>query len=562
MSMQELITSCCPCVLILLLGYLGFRALGTQRKKKKQHSQHTGRQRGGGQETPMNGDSPLPSDLPSYRLLQVREAEAQTYSLTPKRGQRDQNVDPDKLWLPSGQSVAVAGITISKGLIYVGSHLPSLQRYRGMDPALVNPALDVTKTPAVDESDLGYWPSYSGIPSRSRWRYLSWLASERSDPSIPIGYVFLYFYGLERRILADARSSAKARAEVPILLAEVRRLLSIYGENHSFHGYATSLLATAQVLFSDRRLYLDLPDPDTAYGYESSVTALAIGQLRADEKAVPGPWALAWFLSDPTTRKRTPVSRCFDEFERLFFLKFSERHPDGIKLPPPKGAYKLWHHPASASFGGHFEIPVAGVSDTSRLQRPVNILQALADECADELDPYSRLLGARPPTEPVEVSAGRAVTSGVPIPPPPKDAHSTGQKTETGFDLDMAAVEAKLRDTAEVSSFLTEIFEEEDEPPLPAEEETTTQAPEQGEETIAGLDSTHSQLLRLIAGREEVSRSEFEKLAEALGLMPDGALDTINDAAFDVADAPLFEGDDPIEVDQDVLTEMSQGDEP
>jgi sulfate permease, SulP family len=63
----------------------------------------------------------------------------------------------------------------------------------------------------------------------------------------------------------------------------------------------------------------------------------------------------------------------------------------------------------------------------------------------------------------------------------------------------------------------------------------------------------------------------FEKLPEAtlaaiviaavielveLGLLPGGALETVNDAAFALTDSSLSEGEDPIELDGHVLEEM------
>ena len=74
--------------------------------------------------------------------------------------------------------------------------------------------------------------------------------------------------------------------------------------------------------------------------------------------------------------------------------------------------------------------------------------------------------------------------------------------------------------------------------------------------TVAGLDARHTALLRALDGRSELSGAEFEELAERLDLLADGAYETLNEAAFDGADSPLLEGDDPVEVDLDVLREL------
>lgn len=53
-----------------------------------------------------------------------------------------------------------------------------------------------------------------------------------------------------------------------------------------------------------------------------------------------------------------------------------------------------------------------------------------------------------------------------------------------------------------------------------------------------------------------MARSDFEDEARQLGLLPDGALDTINDAAFERVGFAVATGEDPIEVDTQALEEM------
>jgi len=50
---------------------------------------------------------------------------------------------------------------------------------------------------------MDYWPSYCEVSPRARAAYLRWLEDGRRDESTYIGYVFLFFYGLERRLLGD-----------------------------------------------------------------------------------------------------------------------------------------------------------------------------------------------------------------------------------------------------------------------------------------------------------------------------------------------------------------------
>ncbi len=52
-------------------------------------------------------------------------------------------------------------------------------------------------------------------------------------------------------------------------------------------------------------------------------------------------------------------------------------------------------------------------------------------------------------------------------------------------------------------------------------------------------------------------RSDYEKLVKEIGLLPDGALETLNEAAYDLCDEPLTVGVDPILIDQDVYREVA-----
>lgn len=171
-----------------------------------------------------------------------------------------------------------------------------------------------------------YWPGYSDISPRSQAAYLDWLASGRSDTRYGVGYVFLYFYGLERRILVD-----QSNEDADAILAEVERLLGLYPDNRSVQRYLTEFLDVTRVArgidaiepILDRRT-ADLPLPLKA----------ALG-VRIDRgEALSADWILSWLLCHPERSLRTPATRCEAEFQALFRRKFRERFPDGLHSRP------------------------------------------------------------------------------------------------------------------------------------------------------------------------------------------------------------------------------------
>ena len=697
----------------------------------------------------------------------------------------------DKLWVAAGEESQVAGHAIPGGMVYVGKGLAPIGGWQDSEPALIDPSIPVAHRNLDYSGELmGYWPSYSDIDPKSRGAYLEWLADGRLDPDTSIGYVFLFLYGLERRLLFDLVHLPDRRDEAPVLIAEVERLLSVYGESGSFGGYGIGLLNAARILWDDTPATARIPSPSQRHGEVPADVRIALGQLVTAGEPIPAKWALAWVMGHPETRLRTPARRCPEEFKQLFLARYRDKYGKGITLKPNKRRLKITYRPASASFGGEVMIPVGDLPDVGALSRPIRLLQEIAETATAKLEGFSRFIGRNPlRVESLEalallprelamrrqnkesqslnswigaemngleqvVVAGSEVmlhwpcaredrmskselgsfaqileSFGYAVEPDPRfggaavkpnqkvvlfksgtdpeaapsaeyraatlllhltafvaasdgdiseaeerhleehlessmhfsdgevrrlrahlqwllseqpslagvkrriegmdakkrrllaefavtiagadgvidpgevktitkiykllgfdsdqaigDIHSlqTGAQwspaerpvtvrpagkvdarygipkrpqpeTLTGakeFQLDMDRVERTLAETAAVSSVLAEIFVDEDKGPV-APQLTSTG-------TSAGLDPPHSQLLQAVDGRSELSREEFEALAEGLGLLSDGAYETLNEAAFERVDGPLLEGEDPISIDLDTLGEVMQ----
>ncbi|WP_229786817.1 tellurite resistance TerB family protein [Actinokineospora fastidiosa] len=161
---------------------------------------------------------------------------------------------------------------------------------------------------------------------------------------------------------------------------------------------------------------------------------------------------------------------------------------------------------------------------------------------ADPGEVYSRVHGkATAASEPVAVRVAGEPVARVPIP----KAVSRAQ-APTGVGLDLAVLARKRAESQRVAAHLAEIFAEEEQAPPPPPAATA----------VAGLDAAHSAFLALLDTRDEWDRAELEARADELGLLLDGALDTINEAAFDSVDAPFWEGSDPILINHDVAEDM------
>lgn len=305
-------------------------------------------------------------------------------------------------WIPRGQPVTIADTVIPGGLVYVGTTLrtPSGRP----DPALIDPSKKVAaRGEYADRHFMNYWPSYSDISPEARRAYLQWLAGGRQDPTADIGYVFLFFYGLERRVILDGSGKGEeakaAQADRPAIAQELRRLLGIYGsQSGSFQRYATDLLTVVELNTYSDKLYAQ-PLPDFPDSYELPLyLRLALGQCAMDGVPVPAPLALAWVRRDPNIYKRTPATRCADQFEKLFHERYVALLNGGLVLSKNKTKLKFLYRAASAALAEYGEIKATfgDTPDVTVLTGPVKKLQELVDVVTSELDAYSRFLGRSP----------------------------------------------------------------------------------------------------------------------------------------------------------------------
>nr|WP_163501989.1 TerB N-terminal domain-containing protein [Halomonas socia] len=306
------------------------------------------------------------------------------------------NVTAQSCWVPAGTSKAVRGITITRGRVFVGSGLAAGNEY-GVEPSLVNPDLTVD-FPSADRQglELGYWPQYHRIGPQARAGYLQFLASDRDDPRAPMGFVFLYFYGMERRLLVDAQYPGIDEAEYQDLVAEIERLLIVYDHSSSFRGYANGLLDYLWV----KRASPDKPGAaptlrDRRHHLPVSLQ-VDLGMFSTTQRPIPAEWAYAWIMQDPQFqfRQRKASERCIEEFRELFKALYLQRHGEGLVVKPNKTMIKAEYKPASPGLP-YFSEPL-DLPNITILKGPTDKLAALVDSCCEQLAAYSRFIGRHP----------------------------------------------------------------------------------------------------------------------------------------------------------------------
>lgn len=324
-------------------------------------------------------------------------------------------------WIPPDARVSVQGMVIEGGMIYLGSDAWSANGY-WTEPCLIDPDLPVNwRNPDRLGRTLDPWPSYHNADPRARAAFLEWLAGGRSDEHADTGYVLMFFFGLERRLLVDIGPDM-SHPEVPVIAAEIVRLAAIYGHDNAISTPALSLLSFLEGLALRQADALsDQAGPDEPWEQSTLAVLIGLGKLVADDSKIPPEWALAYLYHHPQTNLRTAARRCPSEFGELFMERYRTRYRAGMKIRRPGYDLRIAYEPASHGFrgftfpdydgldgdyrlagdfefgyGGHVEIALDGIPDVSRLTAPIKKLWKLARECAEELDAYSRFIGKHP----------------------------------------------------------------------------------------------------------------------------------------------------------------------
>ncbi|WP_312010343.1 TerB N-terminal domain-containing protein [Bradyrhizobium neotropicale] len=292
-------------------------------------------------------------------------------------------------WVQPGEAVTVQGITITGGRFYLGEAVFFEQQE--IDGYVVNPKLSARASrPDVAGDSMPYWPSYADVPPASRRAFLDWMSTGRRTASYGIGHVFLFFYGLEHRLFVD-----RDLASAPDCIAEVERLLATRVDSESFQSYGKRFVDIARCAAG---MPLVLPQPSAARSHcpEMDIPVrLHLGRRLAQSPTILSEDALLWLLALPDVYLRTAAVRCFDEFVSLWHLRFRNAFPEGFDVAT-SGNIDLRYEAASGAFRVAVDGPHRGYPDVVKATTSLEPLRRLVQECTDELDGFSRLLGRQP----------------------------------------------------------------------------------------------------------------------------------------------------------------------
>jgi hypothetical protein len=148
--------------------------------------------------------------------------------------------------------------------------------------------------------------------------------------------------------------------------------------------------------------------------------------------------------------------------------------------------------------------------------------------------PSTKLYSALQDDEPIEVAGAVAPPAGEAVSPPARARR-----------LDKDRIATITRESAVSAQLLQTVFGEDDEP-AEANGATALAADVNEDAMFAGLSPSMTAFAHAVCDRDAWTRSELEAVAAAHNVMLDGALERLNDWAFDRWDDVLVEDDQSV----------------
>ena len=150
--------------------------------------------------------------------------------------------------------------------------------------------------------------------------------------------------------------------------------------------------------------------------------------------------------------------------------------------------------------------------------------------------------------EPITIRPATAVARQHRIPSEP------GAEKAGPIMLNHARIERVRRETEVVATVLSDIFAE----PEEVEPDLTTEVDTEKPAAFDGLDRRHTAFVDELLRLESWPRTDFEALCRSLQLLPDGAIETVNEWSFERFDAALIDDGDPLVIQYDILPDEAR----
>ncbi len=289
-------------------------------------------------------------------------------------------------WAGSGSPIRAGAwpsrMTVNRALIYERVNVPSAGRC--LEPSAIDPRLSLRGS-AANEKPLPARPQYPDISGPQRKAYLTWLAENSLTPAQDPGFLQLYLYGIERRVLVDEEDESEIFDQLVHLLENGA------GIPNKFRRDAATILWFL-VAREPQQLRLNqlksLSDATETWTEESISQALSWFAFHQE----PLPRWMARHVAPllPQAKKSVTVRRVPELTEQLFELYFTEEWGDKFHLKVAKRELKATIAPRNPSLPTSYECKCQHPLGLASQFKP---LTTLWNRVMDELRRASTLVG-------------------------------------------------------------------------------------------------------------------------------------------------------------------------
>ncbi|GEM_PF-4210211 len=288
-------------------------------------------------------------------------------------------------WVPRDRAIRIQGIEIRGGLFYF--HQGAFEHEAScVGRTTIESDLAIKRPPENYQNYYwGYDLSYRHMSERDRWTYLHWLAGDRCPEDLDIDLLWVYIYGLEQRLLIDAKKMTLEREEIGQLWGELNRLEKWVSKTKG--PKLTALLSYVWML------YYPHEKPKKAYqntSFSQCFFRFRLALKIKRKECVPPTMALEWlkYFSNFNFRK----IRCAkSEFGRLFKRRYTGAFGEGLVVDEEGPKLRICFRPLNNEHVLYRGV-IFDLSDPSKNRSLIRKLLKIANACYSELSDYETIL--------------------------------------------------------------------------------------------------------------------------------------------------------------------------
>jgi hypothetical protein len=280
-------------------------------------------------------------------------------------------------WIPPGESITIAGKKIINGNFYFGNKTKN-SCCSALDTSLIDDNLSIIASDKkyTDHSTC-FYPKFSLLSPKCKGAYIDWLASDRTDVDVPMCYIYIYFYGLEHRIIFDYQENLVTDNEYLALFNELNSFRLLLKDT-TFYQKATCLMEWMAI---NKPRLLQMPTTNLALIKNSLFFkyTLAIEAIR--NKPISSDLALTWLWQSKNYSFNKKILKDYSIFANLFKKQYYKQFGDGVVVTRSDKRLSLTY---KTSVNTSHSLPV-NLLAAKRTKRQLSMLAQIADQCTDAL---------------------------------------------------------------------------------------------------------------------------------------------------------------------------------